>query len=180
MGGNEDHADLYFRRALEEIKKSGDLETLARAFLIRMALQRAVLSRVETEEFVKIAELSPNERNETYFYFLLGETDKVKPNLLPGYYITFFEALSKPDALQVVRSVGSIDDPLSRLVACGIAVEKGIVSEDLLKIAINTASHMGWKRALVSYMKFTVDFYEKRGKKEQAENVRARLKIIEK
>lgn len=179
LAGNENHAEVYFRRAIEEIKRSGDLEALARAYLIRMALQRAVLVKVETGEFLKLDELSPNEWNKSYFHFLLCEMDKVKPAFLPEQYGTLFEALLKDDVASVVQKVSSIDNPLSRLVACGIAIGRGVVSEELLRIAIDTSSHMGWKRALVSYMKLMVDFCEERGKRAQADNLRARLRVIE-
>jgi len=63
LSGREKIAAVQFKGVLIEIKKSGDLEVLARTHLIRMALQTAVLEDMEEGEYLKINAVNPSLRN---------------------------------------------------------------------------------------------------------------------
>jgi hypothetical protein len=170
--------DLHFRMATEEIKKSGDLDLLGKAWLTRMALHAAVLEESEKAEYGKIAAASPSPANSNFYLFLTGEPSMVDAALLPAQYRPFLKALQSRDAAETVKRITEIDDPLSRLIAAGLAMRSGTANEALLKAASETASQNGWKRALVAWLECLSRFYERTGEVAKAATVRQRLKLM--
>lgn len=170
--------DLHFRMAIEEIKKSGDLDLLGKAWLTRMALQAAVLEESAEGEYGKIEAASPSPANRNFYLFLTAKPAMVDDALLPAQYRPFLKALQKGDTAKTVKTIAEIDDPLSRLIAAGIAMRGGPANEQLLRAASETASQNGWKRALVVWLEHLSGFYEKSGEAAKAASVRRRLDLI--
>ena len=168
--------DMHFQKAVEEIKKSGDLDLLGKVWLTRMALQVAVLDEPEDGDYPKIeaAESVPVNRN--FYLFLKGDA-AADGALLPAQYRTFFAALNGGNAAETGAAVAKIDDPLSRLIAAGLAVRRA-ENEALLLTAVETASRNGWKRALLAWLKRLGAFYEASGEAAKAAAVRQRIDLI--
>ncbi len=172
--------EMHFRKAVEEIKKSGDLDLLGKAWLTRMALQAAVLEESEKGEYGKIDAASPSPANRNFYLFLTGKLGKVDDALLPRQYRPFLKALQNEDTVVIVRRIREIGDPLSRLIAAGLVVRSGPENESLLQDAVETASQNGWKRALIAWLERLSRFYEKSGEVAKAATVRQRLDLITK
>jgi hypothetical protein len=173
--------ELHFKMATEEIKKSGDLDLLGKAWLTRMALHVAVLEEIEEiaeGEYGKIATASPVPANRNFYLFLSGKSGMVDDALLPAQYRPFLKALRNGDAAVEVRRMTEIDDPLSRLIAAGLLARSGLENESLLRTAVETASQNGWKRALIAWLERLRLFHEKSGEVAKAETVRQRLNLI--
>lgn len=170
--------DLHFKMATEEIKKSGDLDLLGKAWLTRMALQTAVLEEPAEGEYGKIDAASPLPANRNFYLFLTGKPGMVDDAFLPARYRPFLKSLQGGDAAGVVKRITEIDDPLSRLIAAGLAVRRGPENESLLQVAGETASQNGWKRALVAWLERLSRFYEKSGEFVKAATIRQRLDLI--
>ncbi|MHB8910873.1 MAG: hypothetical protein ACYDAA_18515 [Syntrophales bacterium] len=170
--------ELHFRKATEEIKKSGDLDLLGKAWLTRMALQAAVLEEVAEGEYGKIEAAAPSAANRNYYLFLTGKPGMVDDALLPAQYRPFLKALQSGDAAAMAGRIAEIDDPLSRLIAAGLAMRSGPANEPLLQAAIETASQNGWKRALIAWLERLSGFYERSGEAAKAATVRQRLDLI--
>jgi hypothetical protein len=170
--------ELHFNMATEEIKKSGDLDLLGKAWLTRMALQVAVLEEIAEGEYGKIDAASPVPANRNFYLFLIGKSGLVDAALLPAQYRPFLKALQNGDAAVVVRRVTEIDEPLSRLIAVGLAVRSGLENESLLQAAGETASQNGWKRALIAWLERLRLFHEKAGEAATAATVRQRIDLI--
>ncbi|MCX7636028.1 MAG: hypothetical protein N2Z74_09845, partial [Syntrophales bacterium] len=79
-------ADLHFRKAVEEIKKSGDGEILAKAYLTRMAVERAALDPVGEEGFLKADAVTSSAENRSFYNLLRGRFDVVQADVLPPQY----------------------------------------------------------------------------------------------
>lgn len=179
LSGKEKIAAIQFKGVLSEIKKSGDLEVLARTHLIRMALQTAVLEDLEDGEYLKINELSPSLQHRSFYAFLKGETGQVEENMLPGQYAGFYRTLKrnagKTDGL---KEIEKMEDPLSQLIAMGVLVRLRQYDEGVLKKAADTASAQGWKKPLLTYLERLQAYYE--GKKEtgKASAVQQKIKLI--
>ena len=137
--------DMHFQKAVEEIKKSGDLDLLGKVWLTRMALQVAVLDEPEAGDYPKIEAAEPVPANRNFYLFLKGDA-AVDGALLPAQYRTFFAALNGGNAAETGAAVAKIDDPLSRLIAAGLAVRRHAENEALLQTAVETSSRNGWKR----------------------------------
>lgn len=170
--------DLHFKMATEEIKKSGDLDLLGKAWLTRMALQVAVLDEPEEGDYTRIEAAEPVPANRNFYLFLTAKPGMVDDALLPAQYRPFLQALQKGDTAAMVKTIAEIDDPLSRLIAAGIAMRGGPANEQLLRAAIETASQNGWKRALVAWLERLSGFYEKTGEAAKAASVHRRLDLI--
>ncbi len=170
--------DLHFRMAAEEIKKSGDLDLLGKAWLTRMALQAAALEEIAEGEYGKIDAASSSPANRNFYLFLTGKPGLVDDALLPAQYRPFLKALQSGETAAVVKRITEIDDPLSRLIAAGLATRSGPASEPLLRAASETASQNGWKRALIAWLERLSGFYEKSGEAAKAASVRQRLDLI--
>ncbi len=170
--------ELHFKMATEEIKKSGNLDLLCKAWLTRMALQAAALEEIAEGEYGKIDAASAVPANRNFYLFLTGKSDQVDDALLPSQYRPFLKALQKGDDAIVVQRIREIDDPLSRLIAAGLAVRRGPENEPLLQAAAETSSQNGWKRALIAWLERLRLFHERSGEFAKAATVRQRLDLI--
>lgn len=178
LSGKTDIAELRFNKAREEIKKSGDLEILAKAYLTKYAVQTAVLDKIDGREYLKIDAISPSSPNQNFYNFLKGNMDRVEGKQLPGQYQAFFAAYRSGRSAEVTGEISKIEDPLSKLIATGLLVQNDRCDEGCLKVAIDTASKNGWKRALLAYLEKLKYFYETRKDMDNATNIRKRIELI--
>jgi len=173
-------AERHFQRAVEEIKKSGDLDLLGKAWLTRMALQCALLVKMEEGEYGRIAVVHPVPANRNFYLFLAGDPATVDGTLLPEQYRPFLDALREGSLARVEKAIAAIqEDPLSRLIAAGLAARRGLENEAILQAAVSTASHNGWKRALLVWMGRLQTYYEAAGDSAKAAAVRRHIELIE-
>jgi hypothetical protein len=170
--------EIHFRNAVEEIKKGGDADLLGKAWLTRMAVQIAVLTETDAGDYPRIeaAEVVPANRN---FYRFLKEDDAaVDVSLLPESYRPFWVTLRNGDAAKAAVAITAIDDPLSRLIASGLAVRHGLETEVILRTAVETASQNGWKRALLAWLERLKSFHEGAGDAEKASATSSRIDLM--
>lgn len=178
-GGQPAVAERHFRRAIEEIKKGGDLDLLGKAWLTKMALEVAVLVEMDEADYLKIAAARPVPANRNFYLFLKGEKTAVDRSLLPGQYCSFFDAYRSGKTAEAERTIASMeDDPLSRLIAAGIAVRLKMESEKIIQVAVETASRSGWKRALLVWLERLLSFHEAAGDGAKAAAVRQRIDLM--
>ncbi len=86
LEGKTGTADLHFQRAVAEIKKSGDLNLLAKAYLNRYAVQAALLEPFRDDDFLKIQTAEPNPAHAGFYAFLKGNFSQADRDLLPPQY----------------------------------------------------------------------------------------------
>lgn len=178
-GGQPIVAERHFRKAVEEIKKGGDLDLLGKAWLTRMALEVAVLREMEEGDYLKVAAAQPVPANRNFYLFLKGEKVAVDRSLLPAQYCSFIDALRSGKLVEAERTITAMEeDPLSRLIAAGIAVRLKMESEAILKVAVDTASRNGWKRALLAWLERLRSFHEAAGDGTKAAAVRQRIDLM--
>lgn len=172
-------AESHFKNAIEEIKKSGDLDLLEKAWLTRMSLHGAMLKEIEEGDYRRIANIKYISENDNYYKFLKGDIHAVDTGLLPKQYKNFSVALLNGDVSKIGRAIASMkDEPVSQLIAAGIAVRSDLVSEEIILAVVETASVNGWKMALLTWMERLFAFYETTGKAGKAVEVRRRIELI--
>jgi hypothetical protein len=169
--------EMRFRQAADEIKKSGDLDLLGKLWLTRMALQVAVLEEPESAEFARIDRAYPVAANRNFSLFLRGDPAAAE-GPLPEQYQGFLAALHGGNAAELADATAKIEDPLSQLIAAGLAVRVHRESEALLTLAVETASRQGWKRALLAWLKRLEAFHAASGDRGRADALRQRLDLI--
>jgi hypothetical protein len=169
---------MHFKKAVEEIKKSGDLDLLARAYLTRMAMETAVLEKMQDDEFLKVEAVEPHPENANFHAFLTGQPDRVQERLLPSQYHGVLKLLTQGKMEGLAGALTEIKDPASRLIASGICVRQGRSDEGVLKTAIETASQNGWKKALLVYLERLQGFYAEQGRTDKATATMQKIKLI--
>jgi hypothetical protein len=178
-GGQPVVTERHFQKAVEEIKKSGDLDLLGKAWLTRMALQGAVLGEMEEGEYGKIAAAQHVPANRNFYLFLMGDPAEVDGALLPAQYRSFLKTLRGGDVVKVEKAIAAMEhDPLSQLIAAGLSVRRQMETEAILQTAVNAASRNGWKRALMVWLERLRTFYEASGEGAKAAAVRQRIDLI--
>ena len=173
-------AELRFKKAITEIKRSGDLNLLAKALLTRMALQIAVLEAPDEGDFARVESAQPVPANRNFYLFLKGDLADVDGDLLPSQYRPFLMAFRRDDTAGTGKAVAGIKDPLSRLIAAGLSVTHHIENETILLATVEAASENGWKRALLVWLKRLQSSYEASNEPGKADLIRRRIGIIEK
>ncbi len=169
--------EAQFRKAAEEIKKSGDLDLLGKVWLTRMALQIAVLAEPEEGEFSRVDAAEPVPANRNFLRFLRGDP-AAEEALLPERYRGVLPSLRGGTTSELSVIIEKLDDHLSRLIVAGIAVRGNRESEPLFLLAVETASRNGWKRALLAWLKRLESFYGASGEAAKAASVRRRIEVI--
>ena len=76
--------------------------------------------------------------------------------------------------------ITAIDDPLSRLIACGVCVKYLPSDETILQTGISTASANGWRRPLWAYLNKLQEHYLATGDQNKSAAVKARLDLLKK
>lgn len=178
-GGQTVAPGLHFQNALEELKKSGNLGLIEKAWLTRMALQIAVLQEMDEGDYRKIADVKPVPTNENFFLFLTGNFATVDTALLPAQYRGVLSAIRKGDLIKTGEAISSIqNEPVSQLIAAGLAVRQNMESESIIQTAVDTASQNGWKTALLAWMERLASFHEATGQVDKAAEVRRHIDLI--
>lgn len=170
--------ESHFKSAVTEIKKGGDLDLLGKAWLTRMALQVAVMQEPDEGDFLKVEAVESVPANHAYYLFLKRGASVPDVSLLPEQYLPFLTALKSGDAAKTAESVAAIDDPLSHLIAAGLAVRHKLETEVLLQTAVETASRNGWKTALLAWLERLKAFHEEAGNTAKASAIRSRIDLI--
>ena len=178
LTGKTQIAEIHFNKAVEEIKKSGDLDILARAYLTKCAVQTAVLEKMDDGEYRRIEAAQPVPQNRSFHTFLSGDTTHVEEKLLPVQYQGFFMAYRGGRFADMPGEISKMEDPLAKLIAAGFLVKQDKCDEGCLKIAVDTAGRNGWKKALLIYLEKLLSFYEMQKDMEKAITVRKKIELI--
>lgn len=180
LAGKEDVAEPHFDKAKKAASGDNDLNLLAIIYLDKYALHTAALEDFDDSEFVRINKLHPLAPNFAYYNFLKGNFTVVEDNLLPSQYSSFIQLVRNKDLTKALQEIPSIDDPLSRLIACGIWVKYLPYDENILQIAINASADNSWKRPLRAYLNKLQKYYLDREETAKAESIKARLELLKK
>lgn len=174
LAGEDRFAANHFDRAIAETAKTGDPTLMGRIFLTRCAIETAMLSA--TECAVDSLYLSDPE-NAAYHALLTGR-QLIAANL-PKRYRRFAVALEKRQMAEVAAALSDIDDPVSRLIAVGVAARHGFADGAILERGAATASMNGWQQPLIAYLLHLKRLYEAAGDTAGVSSVEARLEVIE-
>lgn len=178
LTGNEKVAASQYKGVLTEIKKTGDLQLLGKVYLTRMALQTAVLEDPADNEYRKLDEVSLDPQNRNFYTFLKGEMTQVDENLLPRQYRGIYAKMRQGKEADRLKEITKIQDPLSQLIAIGILMRLRQDDEALMNQAIATASHEGWKKAVLIYLERLKLFYEGKQEMKKALAIEQRINLI--
>jgi hypothetical protein len=163
-------------RARSEIARTGQLDLLARAELMRCAARVASLVFEPCEGFEKLRlDAAPAER--AYADYLAARVQPQDIALLPQPHRAVADARTGADA--AASALGGIDDPLSRLIAAGVLFASNRASPQTLQIAVDTASAQGWRRPLLAWLNVQLMRAEQAGASGEADRLRRRIAVVQ-
>ena len=167
----EARADSEFERARGELASTGQVALVARAELTRCAVAVASLVMDPCEGFERLRRDAPAPER-AYADYLAGRIPPAEVPLLPEQHRAV--AAGRED----IAAVQAIADPVSRLVAAGVMFRMGRASPQVLQLAVDTASHEGWRRPLLAWLGVQAQRAERAGAREEAERIRRRMALI--
>ena len=163
-------------RARSEIGRTGRLDLLARAELMRCAARVASLTFEDCEGFEKLrTDAAPAER--AYADYLAGRLQPGDVALLPEPQRRVAQARAGAGAADA--ALRSVEDPLSRLIAAGVVFQASLASPETLQIAVDTASAQGWRRPLLAWLTVQLKRAEQAGDTTETERLRRRIDVVQ-
>ncbi|MDD5030021.1 MAG: hypothetical protein PHH58_11055 [Rhodoferax sp.] len=160
LDGNLRVADAEFSRARLELARTGRPDLLARLELVRCAVQVAALVWTPCTGYLALAmDAAAPER--AYADFLRGHWQGIKVQLLPVQYQPLVaqvqhEAATPDSATPANGRLGSINDPLARLIAAGSLLQIEQLTQADSALAVDSASSQGWRRPLLAWLGVTL------------------------
>lgn len=180
LKGENKLAERYFEQALAAAGSAGKLEETARLHLIHCATRQASLVFEPCTAYQDIAKMSPDTEDETYHRFITGQWDstanKLDNSKLPVQYRDYYASL---ESAKPYAGLEKIADPLSRLIAISIALQRKQADDAMLNLAANTASEQGWRKPLLVYLKLLENRATLKTDNAQVTSLRARIKLVE-
>lgn len=162
-----------FKVARSELSRTGRLDLLARAELMRCAAHVASLVFEPCEGFEALrADAAPAEQ--AYADYLAGRLQPRDAELLPEAQRGAARAGDQADA-----AVQAIADPFSKLVAAGVLFQAGRASPAVIGQAIDAASSQGWRRPLLAWLNVQLQRVQKAGDEAEAERLRRRIAVVQ-
>jgi hypothetical protein len=170
LEGNSRVEAAEFARAKAEISSTGRVDLMAKAELLRCASHVASLSFEPCAGFEKLRlDAAPAER--AYADYLAGKLLAQDAALLPE--------VQRAAATGGEVAIKSISDPLSQLVAAGVALQAGSASPALVQMAVDAASSQGWRRPLLAWLGVQASLADKAGALEEAARLRRRIELVQ-
>lgn len=155
LTGADRAAQAEFARARSALASTGRADLVARAELVRCALQVASLA------------LAPGLACEGFEALRSDASERERA------YAAYLSGASLPADTDLMR----IEDPLSRLVAAGVLVRGARGSPEVLRIASETASQQGWRRPLLAWLGARLKLAEQAGDEVLAQQLRRRMAL---
>ena len=170
LEGNSRVETVELARARNEISSTGRIDLMARAELRHCASHVASLVFEACTGFEKLRQdAAPAER--IYADYLAARLQPADAALLPPQQRA---ALTGGD--DAFKSIG---DPLSQLVAAGVAMQTGRASPAVVQLAVDTASSQGWRRPLLAWLGVQLALAEKGGDGDTAARLRRRIALAQ-
>jgi hypothetical protein len=176
----EDAAEPHFTKARIAVSGNNDLQLLSIVYLTKYALHTAALEDFNDSDFIRIDKLEPNAANRAYYDLLKGNLSQIDETKLKPTYRKLLQLMKDKNLSAAVSEIASIDDPLLRLISCGIWVKYIPYDENILRLAIDTAAKNGWRRPLWAYLNKLQSFYEDHKESTKAQNIKERLELLKK
>jgi len=174
LEGNARVEAAEFARSRSEIARTGRVDLLARAELMRCAARTASLEFGPCAAFESLrADAAAPER--AYADYLAGRLQPQDMALLPASQ----RELARASAEASATALRGIADPLSRLIAAGVLLQSGRASPEALQIAVDTASAHGWRRPLLAWLNVQRMRAEQAGDAAEAQRLLRRIDIVQ-
>lgn len=180
LSGNSRTEAVEFARARSEVARTGQPELVARVELLRCATRVAALVFEPCAGFQTLAvDAAPTEQ--AYARYLAGQTLAADAALLPEAQRPLAQAAAQPPAQSqaaLEAALARIQDPLPRLVAAGVLLQRGLASPAVAALATDTASAQGWRRPLLAWLQVQQARAQAGGAVDEAARIQRRIDLV--
>ena len=177
LKGNSRVAELEMSRARSEIAGTGRADLLARAELTYCAVRAASLAFDNCANYQPLArDAGPQEQ--AYAAFLSGHWSGIDANLLPEQYRALVTSPAAGPSTGETSTLGTVDDPLSRLVAASALLQRSDLSSADIAMATRTASDQGWRRPLLAWLGLQLKRATDGGDSDSAARMQRRIDLV--
>lgn len=172
LRGDSKIESAEFARARAEVARTGRPELVARVELLRCATRVAALDFAPCAGFEALApDAAPPEQ--AYARYLAGTSPASDAALLPEAHRALAVAATAPEA-----ALTAIGDPLSRLVAAGVLLQRERATPGVIEQAVNTASAQGWRRPLLAWLGVQRQGAQAAGASQEAARIQRRIDLV--
>ncbi|MDO9604770.1 MAG: hypothetical protein Q8K21_13370 [Hydrogenophaga sp.] len=172
LSGNSAIEAVEFARARSEVARTGQPELVSRVELLRCATRVASLVFEPCAGFEALAaDAAPAEQ--AYARYLAGQALAGDAALLPEAHRPLAGAAAVSEG-----ALASIKDPLSRLVAAGVLLQRGAASPAVAVLAADTASAQGWRRPLLAWLQVQQARAQAGGAVEEVARLQRRIDLV--
>lgn len=175
LSGDQRVAALEFERALAETARTGQPALLARVELLRCAARVASLVIAPCAGFEALRQ-DAAAPEKAYADYLAGRLEPHNLPLLPPAQQGVAAATEAGGAAAALQAVA---DPLSRLVAAGVLLQRGRADPAVMAMASDTASAQGWRRPLMAWLLLRAQHADAVGDAKAAAQLRRRIAVAE-
>ena len=183
LSGNTRLADFELARAKAEISSTGRADLMARAELTRCAVRVASLELDNCAAYQPLAQ-DAGPQEQSYASFLTAQWAGLDATLLPEQHRTLvFKAAANPGAgasgpVAATGMLSAVQDPLARLVAAGVLLQRNALSPADISEAIETASSQGWRRPLLAWLGVQLKRAIAAGDQDAATRLQRRMDLV--
>ena len=174
LSGNTRVADAEWRKAREEVTRTGRPDLLARLELARCAAQTAALDASPCSAYDAVAQ-DAAAPEQAYARYLRGSQQAADIALLPKAQ----QSIAVQPPANAAAALAAIESPLSRLVAAGALAVRGPLPMAAVQQAVDTASAQGWRRALMAWLTNQQRLAQEQGDTALAAQVQRRLELLQ-
>jgi hypothetical protein len=173
LEGADRVADAEWYTAHNELTRTAQLPHVFRGALIRCAVEQSALQAhactpVAADQQQAVA------ADVAYTRYLAAMATPVDVPLLPIAH----QAVASALLTGTVIDLSEIDDPLSRLVAASVVLQKQGPHAALLQTAIDTASAQGWRKPLLAWLKVQAQHARQQGNMALAQTAEQRIAVL--
>ena len=204
LTGEMRRAQGDYQEAFDQIARSGQPALMARAHLLKCAVEAASLDFTGCAEFdARRMDASPGDQ--AYADYLVGRLKPEDLAKLPAQHRPFASAAALATAATSATSATAVTsatsataataaslatsatllaalksegDPLTRLVAASVLLRTGQASPEVIAVAVEAASAQGWRYPLAAWLRGQIQLAEKSGNTALAQAAQRRLDMV--
>lgn len=175
LSGDTRVAEVEFARSRAEVVRTGRVDLVARAELVRCATQVASLVDEPCAAFEALRADAPASE-QAYADYLRGRVDAQGIGHLPVAHQAI--AATGATAASDLAALQAMADPLSRLVGAAASLRAGRASPAIIDLAVGTASDQGWRRPLLAWLGVARQVAAQAGDQAAAERLSRRIELV--
>lgn len=170
-------ADVEWRRAVEETRRTADPARMARVGLVQCAVQQASLA-LDGCALWRALEGEAALVDQAYGRYLAGVPRPDDIAVLPAAHQPMARLMLTDSPPSVPAALTQMPDPLSRLVAASALLRAGMLDLDGVSVAVETAAEMGWRRPLAAWLALQVQQAQAKGQDDLSQRAQRRLDLL--